>query len=57
MPGQTSKPMLLGKLSVPASTQLEIPILQIHHDQALWRNSVTVKEKKSERTLELLHSH
>ncbi|GLJ13582.1 hypothetical protein SUGI_0215770 [Cryptomeria japonica] len=40
MTRQTSKPIMLGRLSVPAGTQLEIPILQMHHDQALWGNSV-----------------
>ncbi|XP_059068674.1 cytochrome P450 734A1-like [Cryptomeria japonica] len=31
-------PMKLGRLSIPAGTQLEIPILAIHHDPALWGN-------------------
>ncbi|XP_059069195.1 cytochrome P450 CYP72A616-like [Cryptomeria japonica] len=30
------EPMKLGRLSIPAGTQLEIPILAIHHDPALW---------------------
>ncbi|GLJ13578.1 hypothetical protein SUGI_0215710 [Cryptomeria japonica] len=37
---QTSKPIMLGRFSIPAGTQLEIPILQIHHDQAFWGESV-----------------
>ncbi|KAH9313969.1 hypothetical protein KI387_022596, partial [Taxus chinensis] len=37
---QAYKQMKLGRFSIPAGTQLEIPILQIHHDPALWGNSV-----------------
>ncbi|XP_057870230.2 11-oxo-beta-amyrin 30-oxidase-like [Cryptomeria japonica] len=30
--------MKLGRLSIPAGTHLELPILAIHHDPALWGN-------------------
>ncbi|XP_057870268.2 cytochrome P450 734A1 [Cryptomeria japonica] len=35
---QACEPMKLGKLSIPAGTELFIPILAIHHDPALWGN-------------------
>uniref|UniRef100_A0A0D6QRY3 Cytochrome P450 n=1 Tax=Araucaria cunninghamii TaxID=56994 RepID=A0A0D6QRY3_ARACU len=37
---QTYKPMKLGKLSIPAGTELMIPIVAIHHDPILWGNDV-----------------
>lgn len=37
---QPSKPMKLGKVSIPAGTQLYIPILAMHHDPLLWGNDV-----------------
>ncbi|GLJ51763.1 hypothetical protein SUGI_1099990 [Cryptomeria japonica] len=30
--------MKLGRLSIPTSTHLELPILAIHHDPTLWGN-------------------
>ncbi|XP_057870278.1 cytochrome P450 734A1-like [Cryptomeria japonica] len=33
-----SEPMKLGRISIPAGIELEIPILAIHHDPALWGN-------------------
>jgi len=35
---QAVKPVKIGKLSIPAGTQLLLPILAIHHDQYLWGN-------------------
>jgi cytochrome P450 len=35
---QVVKPVKIGKLSIPAGTQLLLPILAIHHDQYLWGN-------------------
>ncbi|GLJ51788.1 hypothetical protein SUGI_1100300 [Cryptomeria japonica] len=32
----TSEPMKLGRISIPAGIELEILILAIHHDPALW---------------------
>ncbi|XP_057827265.2 cytochrome P450 734A1 [Cryptomeria japonica] len=37
---QPVKPMKLGKVSIPAGTQLQIPILAMHHDPLLWGNDV-----------------
>ncbi|KAH9313966.1 hypothetical protein KI387_022593, partial [Taxus chinensis] len=37
---QTYKPMKLGRLSIPAGTQLQIPILAMHHDPSLWGSDV-----------------
>ncbi|GLJ13568.1 hypothetical protein SUGI_0215470 [Cryptomeria japonica] len=37
---QPLKPMKLGKVSIPAGTQLQIPILAMHHDPLLWGNDV-----------------
>ena len=31
-------PVKLGRLSIPAGTQFEIPILAVHHDPAWWGN-------------------
>ncbi|GLJ51712.1 hypothetical protein SUGI_1099020 [Cryptomeria japonica] len=36
---QACEPMKLGRLSIPAGTQLVLPILAIHHDPALWGNN------------------
>ncbi|GLJ51782.1 hypothetical protein SUGI_1100220 [Cryptomeria japonica] len=38
LPRQACESMKLGRLSIPAGTQLELPILAIHHDPALWGN-------------------
>ncbi|XP_059069053.1 cytochrome P450 CYP72A616-like isoform X3 [Cryptomeria japonica] len=35
---QACAPTKLGRISIPAGTQLELPILAIHHDPALWGN-------------------
>jgi PHYB activation tagged suppressor 1 len=35
---QAEKPVKLGRFSLPAGTQLMIPILAMHHDPALWGN-------------------
>jgi len=35
---QTYKPMKLGRLSIPAGTVLQLPIIAIHHDPSLWGN-------------------
>ncbi|XP_059068916.1 cytochrome P450 734A1-like [Cryptomeria japonica] len=35
---QACEPTKLGRLSIPAGIQLELPILAIHHDPALWGN-------------------
>ncbi|XP_057827302.2 cytochrome P450 CYP72A616 isoform X2 [Cryptomeria japonica] len=37
---KTEKPMKLGRLSIPAGTQLQIPILEMHHDPSLWGDNV-----------------
>ncbi|XP_057870163.2 cytochrome P450 734A1 [Cryptomeria japonica] len=37
---QACEAMKLGRLSIPAGTELFIPILAIHHDPALWGNDV-----------------
>ncbi|KAH9313964.1 hypothetical protein KI387_022591, partial [Taxus chinensis] len=37
---QTYTPMKLGGLSLPAGTQLHIPILAMHHDPSLWGSDV-----------------
>ncbi|KAH9302632.1 hypothetical protein KI387_014215 [Taxus chinensis] len=37
---QTYKPMKLGRLSIPAGTQLQIPVLEMHHDSNLWGHDV-----------------
>lgn len=37
---RTNKPMTLGKLNLPQGMELMIPILAIHHDQALWGDDV-----------------
>ncbi|XP_057827235.1 cytochrome P450 CYP72A616 [Cryptomeria japonica] len=37
---QPLKPMKLGELSIAAGTQLQIPILAMHHDPLLWGNDV-----------------
>ncbi|XP_057827293.1 cytochrome P450 CYP72A616 [Cryptomeria japonica] len=33
---QTDKPVKLGRISIPAGTELHIPILTMHHDPSLW---------------------
>lgn len=35
---QACEPTKLGRLSIPTGIQLELPILAIHHDPALWGN-------------------
>lgn len=37
---RTNKAMTLGKLNLPQGMELMIPILAIHHDQALWGDDV-----------------
>ncbi|XP_057827254.1 cytochrome P450 CYP72A616 [Cryptomeria japonica] len=37
---QTDKPVKLGKISIPAGTELHIPILAMHHDPSLWGDNV-----------------
>ncbi|XP_057827264.2 cytochrome P450 CYP72A616 [Cryptomeria japonica] len=37
---QTEKPMKLGRLTIPAGTQLQIPILAMHHDPSVWGDNV-----------------
>ncbi|XP_059068912.1 cytochrome P450 734A1-like [Cryptomeria japonica] len=35
---QACVPTKVGRISIPAGTQLELPIIAIHHDTALWGN-------------------
>ena len=37
---RTDKAMTLGKINFPEGMELMIPILAIHHDQALWGDDV-----------------
>ena len=37
---RTDKAMTLGKINFPQGMELMIPILAIHHDQALWGDDV-----------------